>query len=194
MTSPSPQSAFDAPAERYDLPPVICDPIASLSPVTIEVLYLGQRWRIPAMTADGWLSLLWRDQFMYEDIFPGLAGAGEALDDAMLDGQVDFRDAALVAMEVLEAASGYRWWFTLKLATLAKASWLRIGGMIMLDLNAISLGRFLTAVLGVLQEHMEPKKLVDLVNELNEAPPGFEEPLDEATEGAAFLAAMNQSL
>jgi hypothetical protein len=112
----------------------------------------------------------------------------------MLDGRVDFQDAAMVAMEVLEAASGLRWWFTLKLVALAKASWLRIGGLITLDLSAVSLGRFLTTVLGVLQEHMEPKKLVDLVNELNEAPEGFEDPLDEEAEGAAFLAAMNQSL
>ena len=194
MTSPSPQSAFDAPAERYDLPPVICDPLASLSPVTIEVFYLGRRFRVPGMTADAWLSVLWREPFAYDDIFPGLAGAVEAMDDAMLDGRVDFQDAAMVAMEILEAASGYRWWFTLKITSLVKASWPRIGGMISLDLSTISLGRFITAVLGALQEHMEPKKLVELVNELNEAPEGFGEPLDEEAEGAAFLAAMNQSL
>jgi hypothetical protein len=194
MTSPSPQSAFDAAAERHDLPPIHCDPLASLSPITIEVFYFGRRWRVPGVTADAWLSVLWKDPFDHEDIFPGMAGADEAMNEAMLDGRVDFRDAAIVAMEVLEAASGYRWWFTLKLVALTKASWTRIGGLISLDLSSCSLGRFVTAVLGVLQEHMEPKKLVELVNSLNEAPEGFEEPLDEDAEAAAFLAAMNQSL
>lgn len=197
MTAPSrPRpSAPDAAGEpeRSVLPAIECDPLASLSPTTVTVDYLGREYTVAAMSATQWLAILWNPDFSPDDIFPALVSAEDDVVDGIILGETVTREVFLVAMEILEVASGFRWWFTLRAVAMLRASWFRIGGFVVLDPAQVSLGLFLTSMLGQCIEHMEPARAAEMVEQLNEAPEGFELPEDEFAEGAAFMAAM-QSL
>lgn len=195
MTSPSrPRPVLDELADpaRNILPPVECDPLASLSPTKITVDYLGKSYTVPAMTASQWLAILWETDFSPDDIFPRLVNADDDVIDAIVLDGVTPKEVFDVAMEILEIASGYRWWFAVRAAAMLKASWFRVGGFAMFNPATISLGLFLTSMLGQCIEHMEPKKAVELIEALNEVPDGYEGPTEEFADGAAFLAAMQQ--
>lgn len=196
MTSPSrsplgPDAAGDG--GQYRLPPVQCEALASLPPTAITVEYLGRTYTVPPMPASKWLEILWDPDFEPGAIFPGLAHADDDVIDALIDGQTDSTDVFKVAMEILEMASGFRWWFTVRATAVFKASWFRVGGFVTLNPADVSLGLFITSLMGQCVEHMEPRNAWDLVHSLNEVPLGFEDPLDEFSEGKAFMEAM-QSL
>lgn len=194
MTSPSrPRPVLDeAASAKFVLPQVECDPLASLPPSKITVDYLGNCYTVPAMTAADWLAVLWEPDFSPDDIFPNLAAAEDDMVDAIILGEALPKDVLDVAFEVLEAASGFKWWFTLRACAVMRVSWFRIGGFVTLDPARVSLGMFLVHVLGQCVEHMEPQKAAELIDNLNEVPPGYEGPVDEFADGAAFLAAMQQ--
>ena len=187
---------LDQPPSANLIPPIYSDPEASLAPASLEIELLGQVWTVPPLPAAEWLTLLWADAFDPDAIFPGLAGAEEAVFDAMLDGLVTPNEVFEVAMEVLELAAGYRWWFTIKLAMQAKAAWSRVGGLMLLkgvDPNKVSLGAWCSALLALCLNNMEQQKAADFILELNTPPVQYAH-LAEEEDGKAFLAAMNQSL
>lgn len=189
-------SAADAPAQSNPLPPIEADPEASLSAQPIEVELLGRVWTIPALPAEDWLKLLWTEPLDYDAIFPGLADADEDIIDGLLDGQITSDEVFEVAMEMIEIASGFKWWFTIKLAAQAKAGWSRIGGMLLLRgiiPSEVSLGAWCSALLALCIQNMEPSKAVEFIAELNSPPPQYAH-LTQEDDGAAFLAAMRQTL
>jgi hypothetical protein len=100
-------------------------------------------------------------------------------------------------MDVLEAASGYRWWFTIRMAILIKGVWARIGGVLVLagvDPRTITLGSWISAALAVIAERAGGgKEFAQLLDKLNEAPAGYGPSLEEqmVMDEAAFLSAMN---
>jgi hypothetical protein len=194
----SPRHAYDALASAEQpgqaLPQIPCDPSASLEPLPIEVSYLGRDWVISAMTAREWLAILWAEDLSVDTIFPGLVDGYDALLDGLIDGTTTSREAFEVAMDILEAAGGYKWWFTLRLVTLAKIQWPQFGWYLRHDLGQISLGMFLTEYLGLCLKNSDPTQAARLVMELNAAPPEFATEIDEINDGEAFLAAMRQSL
>lgn len=192
-----------APAEdsnsRVVLPKVPCDPLASLPPTSILIDCAERTWTVPAKMADEWLRVIWTDPLNPDMIFPGFVvedDADNVITTAMLDGQVEPDDLIMIAMEVLEIASGYRWWFTLRLIAGLGASWSRLGGMLMnsgVDSRTLSLGAWCSAALEMWVANIEPDKAADLLNALLEAPEGTEEEetaFDEFGDEKEFLAAM----
>ncbi len=176
------------------LPTIPNDPLASLGSNEIEVWIAGKQWVVPAMSASQWLTLLWADPFDPDSIFPDLVDADEDVFDGILDGSIPFNDVFEVAMEILEEASGYRWWFTLRLTSLMKEMWPRLGGMMInrgMRAQDMNLGAWCTAAYALCLENQKPADAYKFANSLNDPPPGIEDP--EAVEGdaAAFLAAMS---
>lgn len=185
-------SEGDSPA--IVLPRVHCNALASLDAQDIAVSFVDIEWIIPAMTAAQWLRLLWADPFQVDAIFPGLVDGADDVTDAILDGLISFDDITDVATEILEEASGYRWWFTLRLATVAREMWPRLGGMMInngVHPQNMSLGAWCTAAYQLCLDNQEPANAYKFANALNDPPPGIEDPSVQAADEEAFLAAMS---
>jgi hypothetical protein len=149
--------------------------------------------------ADEWLRVVWTEPLDPYLIFPGFViedGADEHLTSAALDGVIEADDLVMIAMEALEIASGYRWWFTLRLIAGLGAAWSRLGGMLLnsgVDARTLSLGAWCSAALEMWVANIEPNKAADLLNTLLEPPEGMEgedDQFDEFNDEEEFLAAM----
>ena len=178
------------------LPAVSCDPLASLSPVPIVVEAMGRTWTIPAMTAEDWLRVLWTGEHLDPDsIFPGLVGSQDDLYDALLDGTITLDEAFDISMEILEEASGYRWWYLLRATAFMRSSWSRIAGLVGLDPARTSLGLYVTTYIAVSIQNVPAKNAVSLIESLVEVPAAYAETeFDEEEETRAFFEAMGQPL
>jgi hypothetical protein len=146
------------------------------------------------MMAEDWLRLLWAEPFDMEQIFPGLAMESWEIDEAVLEGTLSYDEPLQIGLEVLEIASGYRWWFLLRVASSAKAAWMQLGGMLVstgVDASRISLGAWVSAAMATWLQNMPADKAGLLIDQLMAAPEGYEEEFDEEAESAAFLAAMS---
>jgi hypothetical protein len=193
MSSAAPPGP-DGGSPQRPLPRVHCDPIASLSPRAIDIEVLGRIVTVPPMTAEDWLRLLWADPLDMEQIFPGLAMDTWEVDEAVISGEMSFDEPLEIGLEILEVASGYRWWFLLRVIATAKAAWMQLGGMLIaagIDAARISLGAWVSATMALWIEHMPPDKVAPLIDQLVAAPEGYEPEFDEEAESAAFLAAMS---
>lgn len=202
MARPLPRPAPDADASerQVPIPKVPCDPLASLAPSEIVITCAGQTWIIPALTADRWLKALWANPFDPDAIFPGFVENDE-IDDVLLDaylgGKISADESSEIAMEALGIASGYPWWFALRLVSVFSASWSRLGGMLInagIDACSMSLGAWCSAALEMCVSSLEPSKAVELINGLLAAPEGHGQqvdPFDELEDSAAFLQAMH---
>lgn len=191
----------DAEPQQIVLPNVEADSYPYLGPTTIETDFQGQTWIIRPTTAADWLKILWSEPFDVDMIFPGLVQSGRSeledlLYNALLDEEVEPQEIVDIALEIIETAAGYKWWFVLRLTSAVKGAWSRIGGILVLrgvDANAITLGSWCSAVLALCVEMMEPKKAVAFIEDLSAVPDGVEhDPLDDMVmEEAAFLSAMS---
>jgi hypothetical protein len=201
---PRPRAASAAPAEaeptHVPLPEVEADPDSYLGPAALEVDFAEQTWHVPALTAADWLAVLWADPFNPDSIFPGLVDdidLDDVITELIFSGELDGDEVFDTAMEILEAHSGYRWWFALRLSILTKAAWARIGGVLVLsgvDPRSVTLGSWLSAVLAIIAERSGGgKEFAQLLDKLNEAPEGYGPSLEEqmVMDEAAFLSAMN---
>ncbi len=202
MTRPLrlPAPGADGSERQVALPKVPCDPLASLPPVEILVDCGGRTWIIPALTADYWLKALWTAPFDPDSIFPGYVTDSEVDDvllDAYLAGEVSLEETSEIAMEALEIASGFPWWFTLKLVTVFSVSWSRLGGMLInagIDARSMSLGAWCSSALEMCVSNLEPSKAAELIEGLLMKPEGYGpevDPFDEVEDSAAFLEAMH---
>ncbi len=193
--SQQPQPGLDAGSSpQRPLPNVPCDPVASLSPRPIDIYVLGQVVTVPPMTAEDWLRLLWAEPFDMEQVFPGLAMDADDVDDAVLDGRMLPEEPLEIGLEILEIASGYRWWFLIRMVTAVKTVWMQLGGLLVasgVDASRISLGAWVSAAMSVWIQNIPPEKVHTLVDQLMAPPPGHEAEFDEAAEAAAFMAAMS---
>lgn len=194
-----PDASADPESSNVVLPPVEADPLSYLGPSRTAVEFLGRDWEIRPLVAADWLEILWTEPFDVSEIFPGFVDdldLEDLLADAMLDDdEFDPTDIGTVAMEMLEVASGYRWWFTLRLCTTVKVSWARLGGMLVLagvDPGRVTLGSWCSAVLALLGEHVRPQEFARMLNELSAPPPGHElaEEDQMMMDEAEFMASM----
>lgn len=192
-------ASADPESSTVILPPVDADPISYLGPSSTAVDFLGREWIVPPLSAADWLEVIWAQPFVVDDIFPGFVNdldLEDAISDVLFSDGFDPESLGEVAMEMLEMASGYRWWFTLKLCTSVRVSWARLGGMLVLsgvDPRAVTLGSWVSAVLALLGEHVRPKEFASLLMELNTPPAGHElnEQDQMEMDEAEFMAAMN---
>lgn len=106
------------------------DPLASLRMAPIWVTFAGADYQIPQMPAAAWLEVLLADPLEMEAVFPGLAGLDTqlAVNVALADGHATADELRDTIYEVLEVASGRRWWMVLRLCASLRTHWEWAGG------------------------------------------------------------------
>lgn len=193
----APPAAADPGPEQHHLPKLNVSPLASLPPRPIEIDAYGKTWVIPAMTAGQWLEILWAEPLDITDIWPGLAGAFNEMVDAVFDGTTDSEDILAIGCEIIAEASGLDYWVAIRLAACLRISWLQVGGSLLksgLRPEEVSLGTYLVATLAFLAENMDPKKAVELFEELGRKPVEERTEDDDLQDARAFMAAMAETL
>lgn len=204
-TRPSPRqssapAALDSEPDEHRLPVLNLDPRAGFWIQSIQVDAFGATWTIRAMSAADWMEAIWADDFTILDIFPGMVEQEDVEDEmyeALFGGEITMEEISRIGLEIIEEASGYDYWVALRAISSFKPAWLQIGGATLrsgIDPARTALGAFITAALSWLVENMKPAKAVQFLEELNKLPEGEESRDEEEDLGAAFLAAMNQSL
>lgn len=184
--------------ENVPLPDVGFDPIPSLGPYPIEIDVLDTTLTVPALPAARWLEVFWGEDVDLAKVFPGFLDEEDhdMIMDALVDGDIDGTALDDLALELLEASAGLRWWFVVKLCSSVKAAWLSLGGKLVLagvDPWRLSLGSWCSAVLTVIGEHTQPKHYSQLLLDLSTAPEGYGPSQEELLEmdEQAFMAAMS---
>lgn len=172
-------------------PPVLIpqfnrDPVASLRPTTLLFEVGGQSFETKVLTATDWLTILMGEhtgtltaitQLMEQEDVRGLVDAyiahGGDLDELMFD--------------LLEAASGRRWWVAINLVGAALGSWHSVGAALIadgVDPNKLSLAAWLDVFTVTLLEKIKPEEATMLMMKVEIPPDGVEVP-DEALEMSA---------
>jgi hypothetical protein len=187
--------------ETIELLPTNPDPLASLDVYKVHVYLGGQRFTIPAIDAAGWLKILLDDPLNTEEIFPGLCGPADVVtvNQLIVNGVVTEDELAEAVRHVIEAASGRRWFITMRLCGSARANWDRVGGELAchgVTPFKVSLSYWLDALYAtMIRLIMEgnPKKLTQFTADLTRLPPSEARIIDDVAEGNAFLAMMRQA-
>lgn len=173
--------------------PTDVDPLASLRISRIAVDLGDRRFIIPALPARDWLEILLEEEISPEDIFPGLCDSDDivAVNLMLAQGQVTMDEMAAALYSVIEAASGRKWWVTLRLCTTIRAGWDRVGGRLAshgVTPFDVSLSYWLDgaydAILGILGE-MDPKAIGTFTARLIQPPPGLAKQAFEAQRSRA---------
>lgn len=177
------------------------DPLASLDVYKVHVHLGDQRFVIPAIDAAGWLKILLDDPLNTEEIFPGLCGPADVVtvNQMMVSGLVSEEELTAAIYDVIEAASGRRWFIAVRLCGYARANWDRIGGELAchgVTPFKVSLSYWLDALYATMIRLIaegNPKKLTQFTADLTRLPPSEARIIDDEAEGNAFLAMMRQA-
>lgn len=110
--------------------PTDVDPLASLGLSKVAVELAGRTWLIPAVDASVWLKILLAEDLDPEEIFPGLCGPDVIVEvnRLIIDGEITMAQMQEALFDIIEAASGRRWWVTLRLCRTLRTTWDRVGG------------------------------------------------------------------
>lgn len=168
------------------LPPV--DPSAAWGDWEVAVTVGGRRVRIPPRTAADWLLAAWHGggiKYLMELADPEDV---DWISMALLDDELDLDAATAAAHEVLEMASGWRWWIAENLLLGSGAAWPQIGGELMLRgvrPAAVSVGQWLAAVYSVLTRNGTEKDVAAFNQKIAMPPPTAGEAGEQAMEEMA---------
>lgn len=168
------------------LPPV--DPSAAWGEYEVAATVGGRRVRVPPHRAADWLLAAWHGggiKYLLELADPEdvdwMAGA-------LLDDELDMDAAVRAAHEVLEAASGWRWWIAENLMLGTGATWPQIGGEMLLRgvrPADVGLGEWLAGVYAMLTRGRDEKDVNAFDQKLVAPPPGATEEAQDALEEMA---------
>lgn len=184
------------------LAPTNADPLASLRICKVAVSLAGRTWLIPAHDAAVWLEILLDEELDPEAVFPGLCGPQTVVEvnRLLLDGVVTEADMEEAICDAIEAASGRKWWITLRLCRFLRGNWDRIGGELAangvtpfgVSLSYWLDGAYATAIRLMLDG--DPRQAAKFTAQLTAPLPGrAKESFDLARNQAAFRAAMAQA-
>lgn len=172
------------------------DPLAALRPADIEVELGGWLYVITARPAADWMVALMKGPAA---IVPGMLASddrAELLRD-FLRGRVTQEEMSEAAHDVLEAASGRRWWEAERLVVSAMQgdSWPVVHGELVLrgvDLEKISLGALWNALYSLVIQNTEEAKRPKIEFEISKPPPGVsaDELYDPEDAEDSFMAAL----
>lgn len=182
MRQPSPQSGADGLASSSEskgiaVPAHTRDPVESLCPWPVILTVQGRDYEIPALPAAQWLRVLMREDATAEDVFLELVPEGVRL---LLEDDGSW-DAGELAEQVIELASGRRWYIAMRLINVVRSNWNVIGATMLMkgvDAQQLSLSGWLDVALLVVLQHMEQKDVTMFVSQL-EIPPEGEAPPEE---------------
>src|SRR4029078_9035306 len=116
MRQPSPQSGAGGLASSSEpkgiaVPSHTLDPTESLCPWPVVFTVQGREYEIPALPAAQWLRVLMTEDATEEDVFLELVPEGIQL---LLEDD-DSWDMAALAQDIIELASGRRWYIAMRL-------------------------------------------------------------------------------
>ena len=193
MRQPSPQSGAGGLASSSEpkgiaVPSHTLDPTESLCPWPVVFTVQGREYEIPALPAAQWLRVLMTEDATVEDVFLELVPEGIQL---LLEDD-DSWDMAALAQDIIELASGRRWYIAMRLITVMRANWNVVGATMLMkgvDANTLSLSGWLDVALLMVLQHMEQKDVAMFVAQLEIPPEGEETPEEEMVMSAeAFMA------
>lgn len=157
---------------------MVTDPIASLKPWTTIVTVAGEDFEVPALPAADWLSVLMADPLVLDDALIQLAPElGEAVDEALLSGDLDFDDYLNLLLDLVSTVSGRPWFKALRLIGSMQGSWDVVGAELELrgvDAARVSLGAWLDIALVTMLKLMDEKDVPMFTLKLEAPPPGQE--------------------
>jgi hypothetical protein len=160
------------------------------------------RWVIPALDAAEWLKVLLDDDLDPELIFPGFCGPDVIVEvnRKLIDGTITMEQMEKALYDVLEAASGRRWWIALRLARTVRTHWDRVGGELAANgvtPFGISLSYWLDGAYATflrLLKDADPQAMGDFTKKLTAPPPGMALAVfDHERANEAFRAAMKRA-
>lgn len=175
------------------MPATVKDPVWSLQPWPVEVIFAGTRFEMPPLPAAEWLQVLLADDMDLADIFPGWLSEEEQelINDALFDGVVDMDQLYETCLELVTTVSGRPWWVALRLVSTARASWQVLGAEMLLkgvDASVLSLSGWLDVLLLLVMRNIDPKEAMMFTLKLEQPPPGVETKAPEPEMSAsAFL-------
>lgn len=124
--------------------------------------------------AASWLSVLMSDGIDLWDIVPGLCPElNDPMTKMLLNEDIDGEEVRKAALDILETASGRKWWITMRLISAVRNSWEVVGGELALQgvrANEVPLGAWLDAAFLVCIRGLEPDKVTMFTSQL-EVPP-----------------------
>lgn len=181
--------------------PTDVDPLASLRISKVAVDLAGRRWLIPAVDAATWLEILLDDPLDPEALFPGLCGPEVIVEvnDLIILGEITMDQMQEAIFDVIEAASGRKWWVALRLCKAIRGGWDRVGGELAshgVTPFGVSLSYWLDGAFATsfrILAEQDPRAAADFTKKLTTPPPGLAMEnfnRDRATE--AFRAAMDR--
>lgn len=198
----SPSGSPSSEGQSVRISPTNVDPLASLGLSKVAVELAGRRWLIPAVDASVWLRILLAEELDPEEIFPGLCGPDTIVEvnQLIVNEAITMAEMQEAMFDVIEAASGRKWWITLRLCRTLRDTWDRVGGELAANgvtPFGVSLSYWLdgayATVLRLLIES-DPKNAGRFAQQLTSPPPGLARAnFDNEAAANAFRAAMARS-
>lgn len=147
-----------------------------LRPEQIHVAFAGRGWELEATTAAHWIGAIAYDFDGLSGVFPGLI-RDQDLDEmhALLAVGYDAELMTQVARDVVQAAAGRDWWWTVNLTRKAIGNWIFLNGLLVrqgVRVDSIGLPDWLDACYSWLFEHSDENQRAALNIELNVPPRG----------------------
>ena len=158
------------------VPPFVTNPIWSLQPWPLTLSVSGQEYEIPATPAAQWLAVLLTEGLMIDEVVLELLHPDDeqALEEALLSGDIDTDELYEACLDLIEAASGRKWYVAMRLVFVVKESWNTLGGEIMLqgvDATHLSLAGWLDAVFLLMLRGMKRENVTMFLSQLEMPPP-----------------------
>lgn len=147
-----------------------------LAPEQIHVVFAGTSWRLQATTAGDWMAAIAYDFTNLSGVFPGLV-CDEELDSMyeLIRDQDQLARMPAIAQQVVQAAGGRDWWWTVNLIRKATAGWIYINGVLVrqgIRAGSTSLPDWLDACYTWMYERNDENGRIALDTELGLPPKG----------------------
>lgn len=195
------ESAGSGEPQSVRISPTDVDPLASLRVSGVAVDLGDRRWVIPPLPAADWLEVLLDEELEPERLFPGLCGPDVIVEvnQLLIDGTVTVEQMQEAIFDLIEAASGRKWWVALRLCRTIRAGWDRVGGELAANgvtPFGVSLSYWLDGAyatcLRIIGEG-DPKQMGRFTAQLVQPPPGLARAnFDQKRAAEAFRAAMDR--
>lgn len=175
------------------------DPLASLVPVRVIITIADRDFVVEPKPAQDWLEILLAEEPDIRDIVPGWCGyeCHSHLYRSLMNGSFDGEEWGTTVLEVIEVASGRRWWQAINMINAMKLpeNWRMIFGQLVLqglDPRQVSLGAWLDATYALCTQNMDKDDRIKFDLAID-TPPSFVKPedaIDPAEQERAFMSLM----
>lgn len=157
------------------------NPVASLRRWGHQLQFQGEHFWVPPLSAADWLSVLMNPDSKLTDVVPGFLDEEDRgrFMTLWLHSDADLDD---VFEQLLEAASGRRWWVTMRLIGVMAGAWNNLGAQLILDgidAERLSLAAWLDVATIKMLQVGKPEETNLLMMQIEMPPEGTELPEEE---------------